>query len=205
MRVSDELSKDLSSVSIFDSEHATHVDTEQYTLDELNKYLTLSYMRQHEPWRKLPTPYFPDPQLKHYPPQFVFGIGFRWRELVDFAYHVGIAASSQPADPNAYSSAWFDAIDYLMSKSGWDKTRYQPRIHAPLSTHADLVLTLWDNYNTEFLNGYPEECAEALRKVSDIWNLYGSEKRLHWFISDAIDLRVSDYRISQATWDASDD
>ncbi|KAF5344424.1 hypothetical protein D9758_015456 [Tetrapyrgos nigripes] len=128
-----------------------------YSFDELNERLTLGYMRAHEPWRALPGVYLPDPAIRYHPPKLVFGFGFRWRDLVEFAYCANLAERPEHPEDGGYSSVWLTSVRHLISKSGFDKLRYAPQVHPPVSRHADLVLMLWDNYDPELTHGYPEE------------------------------------------------
>ncbi|KAF5341269.1 hypothetical protein D9758_017631 [Tetrapyrgos nigripes] len=170
-----------------------HDDDYYETAERINECLTLKYMEVNEPWTKLPLPYNPSPFYHHNPPRFVYGFGFSWDELIDYAVRKGLSPRREELGFSGLLLAWNDAVRQLNIDCGLADAPFQMQIHTPLLKHADLVLVLWDNHSTEI--PFPTFSLSAAKKMIGIWKKEGIPKRPKWWISDDIDLSVTDYRV----------
>ncbi|THV02196.1 hypothetical protein K435DRAFT_775696 [Dendrothele bispora CBS 962.96] len=145
-------------------------------------------MEEHEPWLKLPLPYIPHSDYRHEPPKIIFGFGFRWSELIEFAVERELSPPRKELDSSGLLSALIAAIECLNKDCGLDGTDFKMHIHKPFSRSADVVSMLWDNYTMDI--PFPDLSLPAIKRMVETWK----GRRPVWWISENIDLR-KDYRI----------
>ncbi|THU86161.1 hypothetical protein K435DRAFT_842998 [Dendrothele bispora CBS 962.96] len=162
---------------------------------KINECLTLKYMEDNERWFDLPLTYMPKPDFRHEPPKLVYGFGFRYNELIDYAAKKGLVPPREKIRFGDFLDAWCTAVDQLYIECGLEGSHVYMFSHAPYSKHANLVLVLWDNYSDSDGIPFPEFTLPAKKKMIQIWKKEGIPKRPMWWISDDIDLMVTDYRV----------
>ncbi|THU92460.1 hypothetical protein K435DRAFT_840592 [Dendrothele bispora CBS 962.96] len=173
------LSKEMQLLSIRSTSKVPENDDDWYkTPNRMNECLTLKYMEDDEPWFDLPLPYMPKPDFRHEPPKLVYGFGFRYNELIDYAAKKRLVPPREKIRFGDFLDAWCTAVDQLHIECGLEGSHVYMFSHAPYSKHADLVLVLWDNYSDGI--PFPEFTLPAKKKMIQIWKKRGIPKRPMW-------------------------
>jgi len=150
---------------------------------KFNECLSLSYMRKHEPFDRLPPAYFPYPERDHRPPKLFFGFPIM-RDCGDFrriALEQNLAPPEECRSSSNILSIMGSVVRHINDMCGLERG-HCVTVTGVLSRKANVILELKSNYRQLVPEGKMDGVIRVLKEL-----LPGTEPQ--WYLEADIDLK----------------